>query len=183
MKSSYKFFLLFLGMLLLSACNNKNTTEAVTNPDIITAPETAKINNTTEKTSKNAIQKDTIIQDFKIHYTLTETNDKIYFFQYGESGKKEKTYSFDKIVELDITKSGTSIFSNKISKYDFKKYIPNEFQNYQLSVFQIEKLSTQGIVFFINICKPDSDECYTFNLTVLNKDRFEISEVNNDEDY
>lgn len=174
--------MLFLSMFLLVACKNKNTSETVNNSDTVTVPDTAKINLTTEESPKNTIQKDTIIQDFKIHYTLTETSEKIYFFQYGESGKKEKTYSFDKIVELDITKSSSPIFSKRISKYDFKKYIPNEFQNYQLSIFQIEQVDARGIVFFINICKPDSDECYTFNLTVKNKNSFEINEVDNEEE-
>lgn len=169
------FSLLLLGIFLLNACNEKK----INNSDSTITKDTTGLDNSVKEVSKDIVErKDTIIQDFKISYTITETDDKVYSFQHDENGKKEKVSTFDKSVELNINQKSISVFGRKISKYDFKKYIPDDLKEYELSVFNIGQLSDEGVVFFINICKPDSDECYAFSLTI-NKDRFEMKEIDN----
>lgn len=116
------------------------------------------------------IMLDTIIGDFFISY-IVKDNDDIINDQiiYGTTGDTVQVEYADRSVFLDLKhRNGQTILSNKeINKYTFKSIVPQDGINqYQLWYFGIEKVDEEGVLFDLNICKPDTDNCYSIELYI-----------------
>jgi len=69
------------------------------------------------------------------------------------------------------------ILNNTITKEKFKNFINENLDNYQLAIFNINEISNSSCNFFINICVPDSDNCFTFNYTIFSDGSEKIIEL------
>lgn len=174
----------------MSSCNqqinkdeSKNINELEITSDSITKDTLRKEENN-NSLSNVVFKKDTLKNATQVQYEIIESKEKVYYFEYSENNQKQKKFVFDKKVNLKIIKGDKNIFEIKISKDDFKKYIPSKLDDYQFSIFNIDKLTDKENVFFVNICKPETDNCYTFNFIVKNNNEIEIKEVfYEDEEY
>lgn len=185
-----KYLLPLITLLFMSSCNqqinkdeSKNINELEITSDSITKDTLRKEENN-NSLSNVVFKKDTLKNATQVQYEIIESKEKVYYFEYSENNQKQKKFVFDKKVNLKIIKGDKNIFEIKISKDDFKKYIPSKLDDYQFSIFNIDKLTDKENVFFVNICKPETDNCYTFNFIVKNNNEIEIKEVfYEDEEY
>lgn len=134
-----------------------------------------------------SIMHDTIIGDFFISYIIRDNNDiisKQVIFGTGDTAQVEYA---DRSVFLDLKhRKGQTILSNKeINKYTFKSIVPqDEINQYQLWAFRIMEVEEEGILFYLNICKPDTDICYFIDLYISKDGDITMSEIEpEEEDY
>lgn len=185
-----KYLLPLITLLFMSSCNqqinkdeSKNINELEITSDSI-SKDTLRKEENNDSFSNVVFKKDTLKNATQVQYEIIESKEKVYYFEYSENNQKQKKFVFDKKVNLKIIKGDKNIFEIKISKDDFKKYIPSKLDDYQFSIFNIDKLTDKENVFFVNICKPETDNCYTFNFIVKNNNEIEIKEVfYEDEEY
>lgn len=178
-----KYLLSLIALLFISSCNQQINKDESNNIDELEITSDSISNDTLRKEINNnssnsvILKKDTLKNATKVQYEIIETKARVYYFEYSENNQKLKKFVFDNKVNIKIEKGDKSIFEIKISKDDFKKYIPSGLDDYQFSIFNIEKLTDKESVFFVNICKPETDNCYTFNFIVKNNNEIEIKEV------
>lgn len=179
-----KYVLFLITLLFMTSCNqqinkaeSKNSNEIETTSDTISSDNLRKEEENNNSLNNVIFKKDTLKNTTKVQYEIIETKEKVLYFENSENYQKLKKFVFDNKVNLKIVKGEKNIFEIKISKVDFKKYIPSGLDDYQFSIFNIEKLTDNEIVFFVNICKPETDNCYTFNYKVKNNNEIEIKEV------
>lgn len=161
----------------INKAESKNSNEIETTSDTISSDNLRKEEENNNSLNNVIFKKDTLKNTTKVQYEIIETKEKVLYFENSENYQKLKKFVFDNKVNLKIVKGEKNIFEIKISKVDFKKYIPSGLDDYQFSIFNIEKLTDNEIVFFVNICKPETDNCYTFNYKVKNNNEIEIKEV------
>lgn len=171
-----KELLLLIFVLLLATYSCQNKTESyIEKQKKRTGNEKSKI------ISNNIIfEKDSTKDSFKISYEIKATNDSISYLVFNDNGKKETNYVNENQVHLLIKFNQQIIINDIITKNKFKKLIYENFANYQLAIFNIEEISNSGCTFFVNICVPDSDNCFTFNYTIFNDGSEKIIELENE---
>lgn len=134
----------------------------------------------------DAIGVDTVIGDFHISYVNKDNNNIIRRQAVTGEGDSVLLEYADRSVFLNIHEGRRTILSNKeINKFTFKSIIPKEeIEQYQLWFFQIKKVTNEGVLFELNICIPDSDICYFFELNITKNGDFTVTEVDpNEEEY
>lgn len=128
------------------------------------------------------IQQDTIIGNYFISY-LIKDNDNIISRQGITSEGDTILLKYpDRSVILNLKRkdNGDTILSNKeINKYIFESLIPKEddINQYQLWFFEIKNVDVDKVTFDLNICIPDTDICYFFNLCVSDDGNITITEI------
>lgn len=126
------------------------------------------------------ISHDTIIGDFYISYIVRDNDDIVYKQIIYDEGDTVKTVFADRSAFIDLrNKDGKIILSNKeINRYTFQSIIPRDIINqYQLWYFGIEKVDKEGVLFDLNVCIPDTDNCYSFDLHVSKEGKITISQT------
>lgn len=134
------------------------------------------------KTNLNNIifEKDSTRSSFEVSYKIITTDDKISYQYFDDNGKKEISFVKDNQVELFIKYKNQIIYNDTIIKDRFKKFIDENLSSYQLAIFNIEEISNSSCTFFVNICVPESDNCFTFNYIIFNDGNQKIIEIDND---
>lgn len=180
-------------LISCSQINEKNSNSTITIDSISQYNENSQekdINHSNHIANAPSIENDTIVENI-LHYESEHVDTIVdnYHVQYmiapngnyvTEITPKGKIYNHeDMSIYMNIKKDETSILDNKeISKKDFTyKISAQELDDYVISSFYIKRLDVDGIVFSINICIPDTDECYSFELQVSEKGRFTITEM------
>ncbi len=131
--------------------------------------------------SNNIIfEKDSTKGSFEISYKITTKKDSISYQFFEDYGKKETRYVKDNQIDLLIKYKKQIIHNNTIIKEKFKNFINENLDNYQLAIFNINEISNSSCTFFINICVPDSDNCFTFNYTIFSDGSEKIIELENE---
>ena len=140
-----------------------------------------KIQKEISKTNLNYVifEKDSSRSSFKVSYKIITTNNKISYQYFDDNGKKETSFISDNQVKLLIKFKNQIVLNDSITKDRFKKFIDENLDNYQLAVFNIDEISNSSCTFFVNICVPESDNCYTFNYIIFNDGNQKIIEINN----
>lgn len=117
---------------------------------------------------------------FKITYKITTINDSISYQVFDDNGKKETDYVKDNQIDLLIKYKNKVILNKILIKEKFKNFINENIDKYQLAIFNINEISNSSCTFFINICVPDSDNCFTFNYTIFSDGSEKIIELVNE---
>lgn len=125
------------------------------------------------------IKVDTIIGDIHISYLIRDNENIVSTTSFDDKGNVSTTSSADRSVFISLRKNNKNILLNKeIKKTDFISIIPRkEINKYKLSSFQITKVDNEGVIFFVNICVPDTDNCYALNLVISNDGAFTIKQI------
>ncbi|MDR0894652.1 MAG: hypothetical protein LBN06_05050, partial [Prevotellaceae bacterium] len=58
----------------------------------------------------------------------------------------------------------------------------DEIYKYGIGHFSIEFVSEDSICFYLNVCMPDTDICYDFNLHIAKSGKVNIKELISEED-
>jgi hypothetical protein len=125
------------------------------------------------------IKVDTIIGDLCISYLLKDNESIIYTTGYDDKGNVSITGYADRSVFICLRKKNKNILLNReIKKTDFISIIPHKgINNYQLCAFQIKKVKNDGVAFFVNVCVPDTDNCYTLDLVISFDGAFTFKQI------
>lgn len=126
------------------------------------------------------IMHDTIIGDFFISYVIRDNDDFISKQVIFGTGDTVQVDYADRSVFLDLRHSnGQAILSNKeINKYTFKSIVSqDDITQYQLWAFRIKKVEEEGVLFYLNICIPDTDICYFIDLYISKEGDITMSEI------
>jgi Domain of unknown function (DUF4738) len=171
-----KKLLLLLFVLIFVSYSCKNKTENHIEEQKKT------IGNKKSKTISNNIifEKDSTKGSFEISYKITTKKDSISYQFFEDNEKKETSYVKDNQIDLLIKYKKQIILNNTIIKEKFKNFINENLDNYQLAIFNINEISNTSCTFFINICVPDSDNCFTFNYTIFSDGSEKIIELENE---
>jgi hypothetical protein len=140
------------------------------------------IQNEISKTNLNNIifEKDSTRSSFEVSYKIITTDNKISYQYFDDNGKKETSFVEDNQVKLLIKYKNQIVLDDTIIKDRFKKFIYENLDNYQLAIFNIDEISNSSCTFFVNICVPESDNCYTFNYIIFNDGNQKIIEIDNE---
>ncbi|NLI36881.1 MAG: DUF4738 domain-containing protein [Bacteroidales bacterium] len=121
---------------------------------------------------------DSIVGNYHIQYKSQENGKMIITHPITDGKGNDTIYYACQDVVLDVAKDGQKRFINKrIQIDDFRAFIPkNEISKYCISNFKMTDVTTSYIKFSINICMPETDICYWFNLIVSDSGDFNIKE-------
>ena len=174
------FFLFVLGV----ACNNNSQSDKI---ELITFNDTSLQSGPKQIPSYPAnkicyfdsIKVDTIINNYKISFLVQDNKDIITRIR----AVGDTSYYACNDVILDIQPHDYRPIHVKISRLMFTSFVPeNELCKYHISSFHIKSVNTEGISFTTNLCMPDTDICYFFELFVSNEGDIRITDITPDED-
>jgi len=165
-----RFYFYFIALVVfITACNNSETKKVATSnitvskdtiDTIMAKPEQKQplVNDTIYH--EKPIHVDTIINKYHISYTFQDNDDVITDITGLVFAGRE--------VLLEIKYDGKKILNRKIDRTDFSSYIPSkEIKNFVIEYFILERVEKDNsLIFEVNICVPDSDYCYQFELNV-----------------
>lgn len=183
MNRKYLFtFMLIIGYLL-SSCNatknRRNDEKARDSIGVNLSVRPAQVERKHEAIHFESINVDSIIGNYRVLYKTQDNGQIITTYPItGGKGKDTVCYASQDII-LTINKDGKNIILNrKIKRDDFRLFIPkNEISKYCISNFKITDVTTTEIKFSINLCVPDTDVCYWFELIVSDNSNIKINEV------
>ena len=123
---------------------------------------------------------DSINKDFRIKYTIHKTSSTVH----RRNNKAEGIQNYDQVVTLTVIKGEKFVLKERVfRKEDFKAIVPkSEMKYYQLSVFLFDFSTDNSFVFFVNICHPDTDICYTINMSISENGKIVLTEYDQDFD-
>lgn len=173
--------MLIVGYLFTSCNERKNKIDEAKERDTIRVDLLAK--HSQEKENQNiihfeSINVDSIIGNYRVLYKTQDNGRMITTYPITDGkGKDTICYASQDII-LTINKNGRDIINRKIQRNDFRSFIPkNDISKYCISNFKIIDGTTSDIKFSINICIPETDICYWFDLMVSDNGDFKIKEV------
>ncbi|HMM05000.1 MAG: DUF4738 domain-containing protein [Prevotella sp.] len=137
------------------------------------------ISESSDTIRQNVIQHvDTLVGLFRIDYTIIESlDDTILKDNILATGDKVKYEYRNREICLNIDYRKTTILKKKVNKNDFTSIIPKDkVQKYQIWSFDINNISDTLAIFSLNICVPDTDDCYSVLYSVSNTGKITISE-------
>ncbi|TJZ53557.1 DUF4738 domain-containing protein [Sphingobacterium olei] len=136
---------------------NKNEVEKSSSSNIDSNKEIA------DTYTQNIVSKrDTMVDNYSIRFKILQLRTEI-----ASKNQMLDSKAFDNEIILTILAGNDKIIEQHINKEDFKEFIPaEEMIYYQLSVFDFESYMNEEFCFFVNVCVPDTDICYTFNLFI-----------------
>jgi len=173
---------------ILSSCNqgNKNSLRIIEKNTIFKRDnDLKKVSLAIKSKDKNnivhfsQIKVDSIIGDIHISYIIRDNQNIVSTSSFDDKGNASITNFADRSVFISLRKNNKNILLNKeIKKTDFLSIIPRkEINKYKLSSFQITKVDNECVIFFVNICVPDTDNCYALNLVISNDGAFTIKQI------
>ena len=81
----------------------------------------------------------------------------------------------DNIINVNVYKGNTRLFSRDFHKRDFSRYVPSDFlESSVLSDIIIEHASADGVHFYAVLAIPDSQMSYNINLTISYAGKLEM---------
>lgn len=181
---------LVIFILTLTSCNNSGAKRTRKNSDTIVSSEiidTLKQEQSFLKKkviTEESIKRDTTVNNYDISYIIQDNDDVIKTFPITDGKGLDTVYYAGREIVLDIKYSKENILYKKISRDFFKSYIPKEeIEKYSITNFSLDKIDNSGKIFFtLNLCVPDTDNCYWFELSVSNKGNIEIKDTTSDKD-
>lgn len=181
---------LVIFILTLTSCNNSGAKRTQKNSDTIVSSEiidTLKQEQSFLKKkviTEESIKRDTTVNNYDISYIIQDNDDVIKTFPITDGKGLDTVYYAGREIVLDIKYSKENILYKKISRDFFKSYIPKEeIEKYSITNFSLDKIDNSGKIFFtLNLCVPDTDNCYWFELSVSNKGNIEIKDTTSDKD-
>lgn len=183
MNRKYLLILILIIVYLLSSCNetkNKIIDEKVRDSVVVDLPvKSIQEEEKHEVLHFDPVNFDTIIGSYHVLYKIQDNRQIIVKKYPGYNGEEgDRVYYADQDVMLTINKDGKNILLNKkIQRDDFRSFMPKEeMSQYGICSFFIKDVTTDGVKFSINICIPDTDLCYPFELFILDSGDIKITE-------
>ncbi|MBP1618715.1 MAG: hypothetical protein H6Q14_2542 [Bacteroidetes bacterium] len=182
MNSKFIILWIFIVGLIVISCNthqNKTPEGKVNDSVSVNLPVKTKESENKQKVIHcEPFSMDSIIEGYHILYKSRE-NGKIVTTYPITDGKGKDTicYACQDVI-LTVTKDGKDVVLNrKIQRDDFKAFIPkNEISKYCISNFKITDVTTSNIKLSINLCIPETDICFWFDLIVSDNGDLKIKE-------
>lgn len=183
-----KMYYLVLFLSLLYSCSNergKNESEPQFVQEIVAPKESVQIPLATtgdkEKEAKYIYPRyavDSIIGEYHIFYeTLINIKELIPTSSVAEV-TGDTLYFAGTDIQLYLEKNQKRFFQKRITRDDFSKYIGNgDFSKYSIGRMYIEGVKGDSICFSLNLCKPDTDICYDFEVFIRDNGDLIINEV------
>lgn len=179
MKRFY-FYLISL-VVFITSCNNSETKKVVnseikvsrdTIDTLIVKPEQKQPLVNDKIIHESPIHVDTIINKYHISYTVQDNDDVI-------TDDNTSSVFAGREVLLEIKHDGKRILNRKIDRTYFSSYIPSkEIKNFSIIRFCLERVEKDNsLIFWVNICVPDTDYCYQFELNVSSNGSVKTQEI------
>jgi hypothetical protein len=122
---------------------------------------------------------DTIIHPYHIVYVIKDYDE----IRMAATEKADTIRYAGRDVVLSIEYEDRHIFHQTINKSMFSSYIDkDEIYKYGIHYFAIESVSEDNVCFDLNVCMPDTDICYDFNLYIAKNGKVSIDEIISEED-
>jgi len=130
-------------------------------------------------------QVDTIISDFHIKYLMVEANEKVIKQGTDWQGTNLLIEYCDAYVDLSISYDTINVLPKlTLVKEYFDDIIPEkEIQRLTISNFYIMQISDSEVQFKINICIPDTSDCYQIYITVTQQGDITLKEREYEDSY
>ncbi|WP_455499165.1 DUF4738 domain-containing protein [Coprobacter sp.] len=187
MKKIY-FYLVVLS-LTLTFCNSPEAKKTYKSDRIVSSDT---INTTKQEQSfkkkkvisSDPIRKDTSINKYHVSYIIQDNDDVIKTLPITDGKGLDTVYYAGREIILNIEYLKDNILHEKINRDFFNSYIPKEeIAKYSICSFNVDSVDKNERIFFnINLCMPDTDICYWFELSISNKGDIEIKDTTSDED-
>lgn len=156
----YPAFLLLLYLLFICSCGSPNRKQVEIQNSSIDRIDSLMAN---EIIKYNVV--DTVINDYSINHYTFDTTDSIPLNIVSEDNDT-LLFASSNIV-LCIKEQLDTIFYTEFSRYDFSEYIvDDEIQRYSLVGLWFVGMNENEFIFNTNLCIPDTDLCYDFNIII-----------------
>ena len=111
-----------------------------------------------------------------IKIALIENNKYISYFSFGENGEKFSNTIKDKDIQININ-TAENKFTKTFKKEQFLSDL-NEIDKFVITDAKIENATNEQVELLVNICKPDSDYCFFYELTwFIKNNQYHIEEI------
>ena len=125
---------------------------------------------------------DTIMKGYHISYLSQDNDSVIVVYPIVDEKGLDTSYYACRDILLTIQHEDDSSHV-VITKALFNPFIPKEeLSKYYINKFNIESVSEAGVTFYSNVCIPDTDLCYCFQLLISSKGNIQITDTTPDED-
>ena len=122
---------------------------------------------------------DTMIDQYKISYIIRDNEEIVSGFCKTNSDKQDLKLYAGREVMLYIKPQNNEMSCLKIDRSIFIPYIPEDnIAYYKICSFSYERQDNEDeIIFTSNLCIPDTDKCYSFELHVIDGRDILIKEI------
>lgn len=131
--------------------------------------------------SKLTRRVDTVYENIEFRYSVYETDEFLFIEVITGDGQIVKYQYPEVYIVLDLTVNENSVLQGKrITKEFFHEKISKEdISKRQLHFVKLNKISEEAIKFVLNLCVPDTCDCYLLNLFVSLEGtiRYEIIDI------
>lgn len=167
----------FCLIVVLSCNENKKSNEIINNQvnDSIKKEISTKLIENPNK--NNSILLDTLLNGFLIRIEKISRNSE------GKDSIRKNMVLDDNEFKLIIKNKNKDVLNKIFKKEFFSNIIPyDEMKFYHFSVFIFDRIDKENLLFFINICKPDTDICYPIQMTIDKNGNIETLELDDELD-
>lgn len=124
---------------------------------------------------------DTIMEGYHISY-VSRDNDSIVISSIANENKIDTSYYACRDIILTIEHEHDSSHVI-ITRSMFAPFIPEEeLDKYYINKFNIESVGNTGVTFYSNVCIPETDLCYFFQILISSKGNVQITDITPEED-
>lgn len=119
-----------------------------------------------------SFRRDTTVNDYHISYVAQDNEEEVIYYS-------EDYYFVGREIIMDIKYLNDSVLHKKLTRDFFSSYIPKEeIEKYSIYYFSLDSVGHNGNVYFcLNVCQPDTDICYEFQLSVSRTGDIEIRKL------
>ena len=128
------------------------------------------------------IKRDSIVgygdEKFHVYAQVNPTTYKVYKSAYNDDGVQVENVYYDNIVNINIYRGASKLFSRDFHKKDFNHKVPAEFlQQAILSDMIFDKVDKDCIHYLAILAQPDSSISYQVSVTISLKGRLTIQKA------
>lgn len=119
-----------------------------------------------------SFRRDTTVNDYHISYVAQDNEEEVIYYS-------EDHYFVGREIIMDIKYLNDSVLHKKLTRDFFSSYIPKEeIEKYSIHYFSLDSVGHNGnVYFYLNVCQPDTDICYSFQLSVSRTGDIEIRKL------
>lgn len=131
---------------------------------------------------KTLIKRDTVIEHsndrYHLYVQVNPTSFKVYKSDYNDDGVQVDNVYYDNIVNINIFKGASKLYSHDFHKGDFTKKVPESFLKQAiLSDMVFSKVDQVGIHYLAILAMPDSSLSYQVEVVVTYAGKMQIHAV------
>ncbi len=128
------------------------------------------------------IKRDTIVghgeEKFHLYVQVNPTSFKVYKSDFNDDGVQVENVYYDNIVNVNIFRGATKVFSRDFHKKDFEGKVPESFLSQAvLSDLVFDKIDNEGIHYLVILAQPDSYLSYQVKVVISFNGRLKIQAI------